>query len=129
MRPRTQGAPARSRGWRGTPCCARKAGLAATTRRMVPSVCATSDESSSGLMRMPTSMPSSSRFTVRSCSRTLQRTFSWRCMKRTMAGATYMWPNSTGAVMTSCPAGSRASAFSAWSAASAASSTSRALDR
>ena len=52
---------------------AQQSGWATTTRRILPSGWATSEESSSLPMRMPRSMPSSSRLTTRSSSTTLQR--------------------------------------------------------
>jgi hypothetical protein len=86
-------------------------------------------ESSSAPMRRPTSMPASTMLTTLSVSMTRQLTCGWRSAKRVTAGATYIWPNCTGAVTNNGPAGSAAPSFSAVSASRMSDSTLRQLSR
>ena len=103
---RTQSCVRTSSGVRGTPRRRRYAGLAHTTRRRSPTRCATSDESPSAPIRTPTSMPSSTTFTVRSSSSRSTLVAGYFARKALTTGATYRRPNSTGAVTASRPCGS-----------------------
>ena len=57
-------------------------------------------------MRIATSKPSSTMFTTRSSSTRSMLTAACLATKRFTVGATYICPNSTGAVMRKCPLGS-----------------------